>query len=563
MRYMFIECQTPDKAKLKNTRGSKSAARAHVTKEFHRKVRLKRRDGFTSTTTAGSASPTTSTPGIARSNSISTIKSEESFTGSTVKYEDEDDDDDEVESLQRIPTRESRSPSVSDPMARSVIQLSLSQSRTDPFNQLPIADMPPFMQRVLDHALVHTWPSTVPVRRNESIDHPVKAAWLHSCMQYPVVFHAFLWAASLQLLNACNGRELVRSAEMMRYDHYQKAITLINKHITELDGPPSDALIMAVTTLAVHGKRAPQPGVETHPPSPMASQQYMNMYGQFFVEESHVNGLKELIQRKGGIDGMHTWGMADTIALADLYLATKRIKPPLLPAHWPDESLVSSGKHTPDPIASAMGDLVGTGFEFLAKASGGEDLYLVLEHMCEVTIALDHHTRRGAGSPEMVDLVIARNSAQHQLLSLPLLEIGEEFDGALMTHICRMATLIYSDMVLFPIPAIQKVKPALALRLKSLLLDWNIEFPCRLRLKLLTWATTLGCIASIFEPEHDWFLQQLNLHLTMSRIQDWPSLRDLCSTFLWWSPVCDPPGRSIWSEAQALKLVKFEHIAHR
>ena len=543
MRYMFIECQTPDKAKLRNTRGSKSAARAHVTKEFHRKVRLKRRETFVSDVS-------TSSPPPARPKVEEVAIKEEAI--------EEDDED----TLEHIPARQ-RSPSVSDPVARSVIQWNISQSRSDPFNQLPIQDMPPFLQRVLDHALVHTWPATVPARGSNALENPVNAAWLQASMQYPVVFHAFLYAASLQLLTACKGRELVKSGEMIRFDHYQKAIHLINKHITELDGPPPDALIMAVTTLAVHGSRAPEPGIECHPQSPLATQQYLHMYGQMLIAESHVSGLTELIQRKGGIENMETYGMADTIALADIYLATKRLRKPQLPLHWPKESLTSSERHTPDDTAVATAEVLGSGFELLHSHLAGETLCEILEQMCELTIALDQQTRAGQGAPDLVELAAARNSVQHQLLSIEYTSIETSLEQLVIAEICRIAALIFSDMVLFPLPATQKVKPVLATRLKSLLVKWEVECPSVAQLRTLAWATMLGCIASTFAAEHDWFLQQLSMHLSTLVVGDWPKLRQLCSTFLWWPPVCDPPGRVIWSEVQSLKDVKLEHMVYR
>jgi hypothetical protein len=161
---------------------------------------------------------------------------------------------------------------------------------------------------------MHTWPATIPVK-GKTLENPINGAWLQSCREYPVVFHAFLYAASLHLLVACDGRELVKSAPWLRFDHLSKAISLINDHIKRLDGPPPDALIMAVTTLAVHGRRAEIPDPECHPMSPLATQQYLHIYGQMLMEMRHVQGLRELVQRKGGIEKMKTYAMADTIAL--------------------------------------------------------------------------------------------------------------------------------------------------------------------------------------------------------------------------------------------------------
>jgi hypothetical protein len=291
MRYMFIECQTPDEAKLRNTRGSKSAARAHVTK---------RQETFTADTTDSSPSPSSRSP--------PEVEIREEDNGVDV-------DADEDLCLEEIPIQSrERSPSISDPVARSVIRSTLSQSRTDPFNSLAIQDMSPFLQRVLDHALVHTWPSTVPAKGSLTLANPVNSAWLQSSLQYPVVLHAFLYAASLHLSMLCKAQEMASTC-WLRFDQYRRAIALVNKHIRELEGPPSDALIMAVTTLAVHGRMGEVSRPECHPPSPLATQQYIHVYGQLLPEETHIQGLRMLLRRKGGIDKIETYGMAETLAL--------------------------------------------------------------------------------------------------------------------------------------------------------------------------------------------------------------------------------------------------------
>lgn len=285
MRYMFVECQDPVRIKLRNPRGSKSAARAHVTKEFHRKRRLERRETYTA----------------------------EATLDNTAKGKSPEDDDIVLELLPE--QRRELISSIPNAVARSSIRSVLSQSRTDPFNSLPIDDMPPFRQLLLDHALTTTWPETVPTKKGDTVINPVKAAWLDCARDSPVLFHAFLYSAALQVLTVCNGRELVQSACWVRLDHYQKTISLVNQHIQRLDGPPSDALIMAVVCLTAHGSRAESPGIECHPQSPLATQQYFHVYGQILTEEKHLLGLQELLQRKGGVEEVKTYGMACTIIL--------------------------------------------------------------------------------------------------------------------------------------------------------------------------------------------------------------------------------------------------------
>lgn len=178
----------------------------------------------------------------------------------------------------------------------------------------------------------------------------------------------------------------------------------------------------------------------------------------------------------------------------------------------------------------------------------------VAANVTEVILALDQYTRRTPQAPDMIDILPLRNAVQHQLLSLDLMSMDDDVEDRAVAEVCRIATLIFSDMVIFPLPAIQGLKPVLAMRLKALLESLSLErLPNPDHRKTLAWATALGSIASSFTKDHGWFLQQLKIHLSALMLQDWDELRSLCLTFLWWPPVCDPPGRVTWSEIEQLE----------
>ncbi|KAI9874168.1 MAG: hypothetical protein M1823_007749, partial [Watsoniomyces obsoletus] len=172
-----------------------------------------------------------------------------------------------------------------------------------------------------------------------------------------------------------------------------------------------------------------------------------------------------------------------------------------------------------------MSSVVGTGFDFLRSSETGMSLYEVFEMVCELTIALDQYTRGGVGAPDMIDLLPARSAAQHQLLSLDFSEGEDDVVDRKTAEICRIAALIFSDMVVFPVPAAQQMKPFLAARLKILLEGLGVDALQNVNAEILLWATTLGCIASTFATEHDWYLQQLKTQLSSSRIPDWFALQ--------------------------------------
>lgn len=155
----------------------------------------------------------------------------------------------------------------------------LGSGRLDPFDVLPTRGMPLFVHQVLDHALVHSWPNTVPLSRSLTPTNPVKSSWLKLAMDHPVAFHAFLYATSFHILCAYGGREIHESAGLLRLSHKVETIKLVNEQLQGLslgEKPkrkgggservekerrgsgvmtPTDALIMAVMILSIHSQR--------------------------------------------------------------------------------------------------------------------------------------------------------------------------------------------------------------------------------------------------------------------------------------------------------------------
>ena len=75
-------------------------------------------------------------------------------------------------------------------------------------------------------------------------------------------------------------------------------------------------------------------------------------------------------------------------------------------------------------------------------------------------------TSSGGQVPKFRDIIAARNTVQHQLLSLPTSSSGLPRCEECIYDICRFAALIFSDMVLFALPPAAGVKPMLADKLR-------------------------------------------------------------------------------------------------
>ncbi|KIW15533.1 hypothetical protein PV08_05581 [Exophiala spinifera] len=560
-RYMFVAYKEPavPVQGQKRRRGGAREVRAHITKEFHRKLRVKRlADGsIPDDKKAPDDTPTKGTSG----------SEPEAQHGPDEGIDQEETRPETVAPEQFFSSQQehSRPPTVGSPGTRSVedsrlprrrprreplpgLKQVLGEGRTDPFDALPIRKMSTYLHMVLDHALTFSWPNTVPVKCRDRNSNPVKREWLQCAMQWPVVFHAFIYATTLHLLCVYQGRELIHSAPVMRLQHKGQVIKLLNEHLRHLEGPPMDALIMSIAILAIHGEYDATVYPEIHPVSPLAKAQNLHVYGSMINDEQHVHAILMLIMRKGGLDAMELFGMADTMALCDLFFATKHVRRPIFPLRRPPQSLVLSGRHKLDATAIEMDSQLGSGFKYFRFFANGSELLSVLELWFDVTIALDHYIRRGPTAPDFVDLVEARTASQHSLLS-QLPEILETDNPEFcVLHATRLATLVYGDMVIIPLPPTQRVKAGLSSRLFKILQACE-ELCCwDLHGQVLLWALTLGAIAASHMPARELYVQQLRKYVSALEVKDWPALETICLKHLWWKPVCSPAGQKLWGE---------------
>jgi hypothetical protein len=172
----------------------------------------------------------------------------------------------------------------------------------------------------------------------------------------------------------------------------------------------------------------------------------------------------------------------------------------------------------------------------------------ILESFAELVGALDHYTRKGPNAPDLVDLIDARNSAQHRLLSQLPAEVEMSDADSCVHQVVRLATLIFSDMVIFPLPAAQRLKPRLAGMLQQTLEMCHLHRSWTSHAPVLLWALTLGTIATRFSETGLWYNTQLRHHLSVLQITTWSTLESICMAFLWWQPVCNGPAQSLWND---------------
>lgn len=160
-RFMFVEYSgpvAPTKGEKKR-RGGPSEVRAHITKEFHRRLRVKRQDALKGD---DAKHPNSHRP---------PPQDDETIDDETI-----DDEEQHAMRRHRAPTSPSARlrPAASSedtktpPQSMVPCQLKtvLGEGRMDPFDVLPARRMPLFIHQVLDHVGIHPRASSVSNRND-------------------------------------------------------------------------------------------------------------------------------------------------------------------------------------------------------------------------------------------------------------------------------------------------------------------------------------------------------------------------------------------------------------
>jgi len=195
-----------------------------------------------------------------------------------------------------------------------------------------------------------------------------------------------------------------------------------------------------------------------------------------------------------------------------------------------------------------------------------EELLQIITLTCQATLAVDLLQRGVAGGPKIWEIAKVRNGIQHRLCSLdPPSNNLSSHEGSLY-NIVRLATLIYSDLVLFPLAEISvkarlayDLRKALGLlftdhrlqtRLENELFTWSFTMIRRGEEDLVTWCIAMGAMASYETVHQEWYVERLAQSLREDwRLLDWVLFQNLMSHFLWWDYVLQLRCWDIWNDA--------------
>jgi hypothetical protein len=220
------------------------------------------------------------------------------------------------------------------------------------------------------------------------------------------------------------------------------------------------------------------------------------------------------------------------------------------------------------------------GFALLPKAMTSTALFDVLTNVRTISIGYDMYLSQQPLAPSLVQILWARNSVTHDLLSLNTSltsgdlaaaatrnspefssderrEAGVALDVSEMQalyQVVRLSTLAYTLLVLFPMPRVAGVHATLAKQIMAAvktcmalgLWERGMQGPH----DLLLWATMMGgMVADENEPVREWFVNVLTRKNTLPCEDMWEDMRGMVTQYLWFDgPECDGVGREVWME---------------
>ncbi|EXJ64630.1 hypothetical protein A1O7_00967 [Cladophialophora yegresii CBS 114405] len=386
-----------------------------------------------------------------------------------------------------------------------------------------------------------------------------------SLSMHPAQLHAMMFAVMVhdriqQGISNPTATELMVGTEAIRH---------LNKEISspDPDRALSDSNIWAVLVLAYSGREDNLRSAQSYPrQSFLRELQSIHIYLKMDIVIEHVLGLVKMMELLGDLRKIKTPGVAQTVSWAGVMGAVRNLTRPIFPfvSHTTtfvqeDGRRLAVSQHEREAVEKDLGQL-GTGFWqvwSLDAASSTAAWYLdrlseVIRDMADFTVVVENHASGRwipRTSPEIID---QRNYVQHKLMSLQPEEalVIEDIDPQYES--CRLACIVYSFLVVFPVPPVVGPFETLVERLKRALqvTDWTVFNGSRLRLHL--WILIMGSIASIGLPDRPWFLLRVMevLGEVGIRIQNWKDLKALMKTFLWHPRTSDFDGLDVWKATQ-------------
>ena len=419
---------------------------------------------------------------------------------------------------------------------------------------------------------------------------------MSSITSSPALLHSIIFAQMLY----DRVHQGVHSATPIEVEIGSTAVEHLNREISDPKHLVSESNIWAVVALAYSGRVAVlRSGLKYPHQSFLKELQSIHVYCRMEVVFEHVIGLRMMIEKVGGLQNINTPGIAQMISLwvnlcsnliftqppllhsrtpsgpfdafltftnarAGIIGACRMVQKPIFPFIPHTTSFFQDGELNVsqaefEAVSSELGNL-GNGFwdvwdvRDVRTPSGMFDFFAVIQHTCDFTVVVENYIRGRWTSRTATEIMDQRNYIQHSLMSLKSsseLRVEDITVDEVHYESARLATIIYSFLVIFPIPPVAGPFETLTRLLRRELEEHVLTDGRPERIHIQLWILMMGCIASIGLPCRPWYLSELGVFVKIAKVNSWQSLQAILQTFLWHPGTNNIDGLDIWDEIEA------------
>lgn len=186
-------------------------------------------------------------------------------------------------------------------------------------------------------------------------------------------------------------------------------------------------------------------------------------------------------------------------------------------------------------------------------------LLAAVHHLCDFTILVENYVEGRPAARPPAALTDQRNFTQHSLMSLPTahdIEIEGDELCDVQYESCRLACVVYSLLVVFPLPPIVGLFEKVTVRLQRSLLNMRpLPSSDQARNKLQLWILVMGALMAIGLPERSWFITELVGLTNKVGLVEFDNFTTLMQGFLWHPKTNSYDGLELWTAVQAAREV--------
>jgi hypothetical protein len=242
---------------------------------------------------------------------------------------------------------------------------------------------------------------------------------------------------------------------------------------------------------------------------------------------------------------------------SDLFNSTRELRAPSTPFvpftdSWGSEQEIALSRQErilAQPALNGMGSSFHVIWMF-PDAPAVLQLLQIIDHMRDVSVIIENYIEGHLPPRPPAALTDQRNFTHRKLMGLSTARDIELRGYSLDTQYeaCRLACIVYSFLVIFPLPPTVQLYERLTTVLQKAASGIAIDPDDRVRMHLQAWILTMGALISIDLPERPWFIAQLAQLLHQVGIATFVQFCDMLQRFLWHPRTSAGDAAELWQE---------------